>query len=92
MVKKVKISLKNSSYYIHIGNNLLTKINDFHKNRFNDRPKILTYDKNLSETPMLSIIRKKLGSSTRSIAIEPGEKSKSISALEKLYNNIHFNL
>ena len=88
MVKKVKISLKDTSYHIHIGNNLLTKINNFHKNRFNDRPKILTYDKNLSETPILSVIRKKLGSSTRSIAIEPGEKSKSIMALEKLYNNL----
>ena len=88
MTKIINVNLKNNKYKIIIGNNTLNKVDYFHKHHFKKRKKIIIFDKNLINNSILKLLIKKLGKNTPCIAIPPGEKSKSIERLEKLYNKL----
>lgn len=88
MVKLIKIKLKSSDYNIYIGNKILEKADLYHNNLFKNRPKIIAFDKNLYKTSIFRILSKRLGNNTKVIPIEPGEESKSLKGLEKLYNSL----
>ena len=44
MSKIIKVNLKNNSYNIYIGTDILKNIGDFHKKYFMNRSKIVIYD------------------------------------------------
>jgi len=91
MVKNIKVSLKHTNYNIYIGHDLIEKADHYHKKFFKLRPKIVVFDAGLTNSAMLKTFLNKLGKlggNTITIPIPPGEKSKSIKTLEKLYNNL----
>ena len=88
MVKTVNTCFHHTNYKIYIGKNILEKIDFYHKSLFQNRPKLITYDKNLYQTSTFNILLKQFGNKTKTIPIKSGEESKSIKSLEKLYNNL----
>ena len=88
MIKSIKVSLKHTNYNVYIGHDLIEKADHYHKEFFKVRPKIVAFDASLSNTAMLKTFLKKLGKNTKRIPIPSGEKSKSIKALEILYDNL----
>jgi len=91
MPQVVNVKLKNNSYNIIIGDNVLENIDDLHKQYFGQRSKIIIFDKKLSKSIYLKLLVAKLGKKTKSISIPSGEKSKSIAALNNLYNKLFSN-
>ncbi len=91
MSKIIKVNIKNNSYKIFIGTEILNNIDKFHKEYFNDRSKIVIYDKILNNSVYLKLLVKKLGKNTSLIPINSGEKSKSQKSLYSLYNNLFSN-
>ena len=91
MSKIIKVNLKNNSYKIHIGTDILNNIGIFHKEYFNNRSKIVIYDEVLYKSIYFKKLIKNLGKNTNSIPIESGEKSKSLKSLNKLYNSLFSN-
>jgi 3-dehydroquinate synthase len=88
MSKVIKVNLKNNSYKIFIGTNIINNIDKYHKEYFNNRSRIVIYDKILSNSIYLKKLIKKLGNNTNSISVSSGEKSKSIDGLNNLYNKL----
>ena len=88
MVKNIKVSLKHTNYNIYIGHDLIKQADHYHKKFFKLRPKIVAFDASLTNSAMLKTFLKKLGENTITVSIPSGEKSKSIKALEMLYNNL----
>lgn len=88
MSKVIKVNLKDNSYAIHIGADILNKLDKFHKDYFNNRSKIVIYDKILNKSIYLKLIIKRLGKNTNIIPINSGEKSKSQKSLYNLYNKL----
>jgi len=88
MTKTIKVNLKNSEYKIIIGYETLNLINQLHKKHFQKRNKIIIYDKKLQNSSSLKILLNKLGHNTPCIPVPSGEKSKSITRLEKIYNKL----
>jgi 3-dehydroquinate synthase len=91
MAKLIKVNLKNNPYKIYIGNDIIKNIDYYHKKYFNNRSKIVIYDKKLSNSIYLKNIIKMLGKDTKSISVASGEKSKSINGLNILYNKLFSN-
>ena len=56
MSKVIKVNLNNNSYKIFIGTNIIENIDKFHKEYFNNRSKIVIYDKILSNSIYLKKI------------------------------------
>ena len=78
MPQIINVKLKNNSYSIVIGDNILENIEDLHRQYFGQRSKIIIFDKKLSKSIYLKLLIAKLGKETKSISIPSGEKSKSI--------------
>tara|TARA_B110000263_G_scaffold182877_1_gene160506 strand:+ start:82 stop:1182 length:1101 start_codon:yes stop_codon:yes gene_type:complete len=91
MPETVKVNIKNYSYQIIIGNNILENANNFHEKYFYQRPKIVIFDTKLSKSIYLKLLIAKLGKETKSISVPSGEKSKSINGLNNLYNKLFSN-
>ena len=91
MTKTINVNIKNNSYKIIIGNDIIEKVDILHKNYFNKRSKVVIFDARLSKSIYLKSLVNKLGKDTNSISIPSGEKSKSINSLTKLYNKLFVN-
>ena len=91
MPQIINVNLKNNSYNIIIGENILENIDDLHRKYFGQRSKIIIFDKKLSKSIYLKLLITKLGKETKSISIPSGEKSKSINVLNNLYNKLFLN-
>ena len=91
MPQTINVSLKNNSYNIIIGDNILENLDDLHRQYFGQRSKIIIFDKKLSKSIYLKLLIAKLGKETKSISIPSGEKSKSINVLNNLYNKLFSN-
>ena len=91
MPQTVNVRLKNNSYNIIIGDSILEKIDELHRQHFGQRSKIIIFDKKLSKSIYLKLLIAKLGKETKSISIPSGEKSKSINILNNLYNKLFSN-
>ena len=91
MPQTVNVRLKKNSYNIIIGDSILEKIDELHRQYFGQRSKIIIFDKKLSKSIYLKLLITKLGKETKSISIPSGEKSKSINVLNNLYNKLFLN-
>ena len=91
MTKTINVNIKNNSYKIIIGSNIIDDINSLHKKYFGHRPKIVIFDKKLSKSIYLKLLVTKLGKETKSISVPSGEKSKSLNSLNNLYNKLFSN-
>ena len=88
MSKVIKVNIRDNSYNIYIGSDIIDNIDNFHDEYFNKRSKIIIYDKRLSNSIYLEKLIKKLGKNTNSISVPSGEKSKSIERLNTIYNKL----
>ena len=91
MPQVVNVKLKDNSYNIVIGDSVLESINDLHQQYFGERSKIIIFDESLSKSTYLKLLHTKLGKKTKSISIPSGEKSKSITGLNNLYDKLFSN-
>lgn len=91
MSKIIKVNIKDNPYNIYIGTEILNNIDKFHKEYFNNRSKIVIYDKILKNSVYFKKLIEKLGKNINIISIDSGEKSKSQKSLYKLYNSLFSN-
>ncbi len=88
MTKKIKVKVKDTSYNIIIDHDIFSSINNIHKQYFQNREKIIIFDSNLKGKKSFKLFINKLGKNTPKISVPSGEKSKSLSRLEKIYNKL----
>jgi len=86
-MQKVKLDLNKNSYNIFIGKDYLKNISNMINDEFNYHKVIIITDSNVSELYLDILINgfDELNVINASYVVEPGEKSKSITTLDKLY-------
>lgn len=94
-MKIIEVKLKDNSYKIYIEKNIFEKIAAYLKENYENKKILIVTDKNL-EKLYIKALNKTIQDKnfkTKIISIEPGEKSKSIDTLKKLYEDFtNFNL
>lgn len=94
-MKIIEVKLKDNGYKIYIEKNIFEKIAVYLKENHENKKIVIITDKNLEKlyVEALNEIIQDKNFKTKIISIEPGEKSKSIDTLKKLYEDFtNFNL
>ncbi|NMM63829.1 3-dehydroquinate synthase [Clostridium sp. P21] len=88
-MKIIEVNLKANSYKIYIEKNILEKISIYLKENHANKKIVIITDENLEKLYIETLNRyiQKENFNTRIISIKPGEKSKSIDTLKKLYED-----
>ncbi|WPC44459.1 3-dehydroquinate synthase [Clostridium sp. JS66] len=94
-MKIIEVKLKDNGYKIYIEKNIFEKMAVYLKENHKNKKVVIITDKNLEKlyVKALNKIIQDKNFKTKIISIEPGEKSKSIDTLKKLYEDFtNFNL
>ncbi|AKA68786.1 3-dehydroquinate synthase [Clostridium scatologenes] len=94
-MKIIEVKLKDNSYKIYIEKNIFEKIAAYLKENHENKKILIVTDKNLEKLYVKALNKtiQDKNFKTKIISIEPGEKSKSIDTLKKLYEDFtNFNL
>lgn len=94
-MKIIEVKLKDNGYKIYIEKNIFEKMAVYLKENHENKKVVIITDKNLEKlyVKALNKIIQDKNFKTKIISIEPGEKSKSIDTLKKLYEDFtNFNL
>jgi 3-dehydroquinate synthase len=94
-MRSLEIKLKHNNYNIYIERNILTKIVDYLKENHENKKIAIITDENLEKlyANTLNKAIEEKGFNTKIISIEPGEQSKSMDTLKKVYEDFsEFNL
>lgn len=94
-MKKITVNFNDNSYPVFIGNNILSKLKNEIDNNFLSSKILIVCDRNVYEIYEEILIKtfRKYGKKLNYYILPPGEKSKSYSELNKIYNcliDIHF--
>lgn len=84
-MNKIQLNLKNSSYPIFIGSNIISDIKDILSPYINDRKIFIITDKNVENLYLDDFKNELCGFDLDVYVIEPGEKSKSIEVAKEIF-------
>ncbi|EET87527.1 3-dehydroquinate synthase [Clostridium carboxidivorans P7] len=94
-MKIIEVKLKDNGYKIYIEKNIFEKIAIYLKENHENKKIVIITDKNLEKLYVKALNKtiQDKNFKTKIISIEPGERSKSIDTLKKLYEDFtNFNL